>query len=322
MKKIIRCLAVLPFGVVFIHAFAVADAVVPESAVLEAEIAALAPMYFDTPDAAAMALIEAAASDDRNALYAVLGSDLDALVSGDPVADAADRRRFVALSQEAAHLEDETDDSAILVIGPDDWPFPVPLARDEDGWYFDTVAGLDELLDRRIGLNELHAVATARAFVDAQTEYAAADPDGDGVRAYAARFWSGEGTRDGLYWPTNAGEPDSPMGPLVAEAVDEGYQAGESEDGPRPYHGYYFKILTGQGPGAPGGAKSYLRDGRLTDGFGLLAWPASYGNSGIMSFQVNQRGMVYQANLGEDTGVVASAIEAYDPSDGWEAVVD
>jgi hypothetical protein len=279
-------------------------------------------MYFDTPDAAAMALIEAAASDDRDALYGVLGSDLDQLVSGDPVADAADRRQFAALSRESAHLENETDDSAILVIGPNDWPFPIPLAKDDRGWYFDTVAGREELLDRRVGLNELSTLATARAFVDAQMEYAAADPDGDGVRAYAARFWSSDGKRDGLYWPTEAGEPDSPMGPLVAEAVDEGYGIREEGEGPRPYHGYYFKILTAQGPDAPGGAESYLEDGRLTDGFGLLAWPASYGNSGVMSFQVNQRGMVYQADLGEETPAVAKAIAAYDPGAGWEAVVD
>jgi hypothetical protein len=278
-------------------------------------------MSFENPDAAVMALIDAAASEDRDALLAVLGSDLDALGSGDPVADAADRRRFVALSQEAAHLEDETDGSAILVIGPDDWPFPIPLTKNERGWYFDTQEGLEELLDRRIGLNELHAIATARAFVDAQLEYAAADPDGDGVRNYAARFWSTEGIRDGLYWPTNEGEPESPMGPLVDDAVDAGYAVGENTP-PRPYYGYYFKILAAQGPSAPGGVKPYLVDNRLADGFGLLAWPATYGNSGIMSFQVNQRGMVYQADLGKDTADVVEVIDAYNPGDGWEPVVD
>ena len=237
--------------------------------------------------------------------------------------DAADRQRFVELAQQEADLEDETDNSAILVVGPEDWPFPIPLAKDDQGWYFDTRAGIEEILDRRIGLNELHAIATARAFVDAELEYAAADPDGDGVRAYAGRLWSSEGKKDGLYWPTKEGEPESPMGPLVAEAVGEGYETREEGEGPRrPYHGYYFKILTAQGPKAPGGPKSYLKDGRPTEGVALVAWPATYGNSGIMSFQVNQRGMVYQADLGEETASAAAAIDAYNPDDDWEPVVD
>lgn len=280
------------------------------------------PLRFESSDAAAMALIEAAAEEGPDALLAVLGSDLEALVSGDPVADAADRQRFVALAQESASIEDESEDSAILVVGPEDWPFPIPLAKDDQGWYFDTEAGIEEILDRRIGLNELHAIATARAFVDAQREYAAADPDGDGIHAFAARLWSTEGAKDGLYWPTAEGEPESPMGPLVAEAVEEGYQVREEGEGPRPYHGYYFRILTAQGPSAPGGAKSYLKDGHLTEGVALLAWPATYENSGIMSFQVDQRGMVYESDLGEDTETAAAAITAYDPGEGWEPVVD
>jgi len=288
-----------------------------------AEEPAVPPMRFETPDAAAMALIEAAAAEGPDTLLEVLGSDLEELVSGDPVADAADRQRFAQLAQQEADLEDETEDSAILVVGPEDWPFPIPLAKDEKGWYFDTQAGIEEILDRRIGLNELHAIATARAFVDAELEYAAADPDGDGARAYAGRLWSTEGKKDGLYWPTKDGEPESPMGPEVAEAVGEGYETREEGEGPRrPYHGYYFRILTAQGAKAPGGAKSYLKDGQLTEGVALLAWPATYGNSGIMSFQVNQRGMVYQADLGEDTATAAGAIDAYNPGEGWEPVVD
>ncbi len=326
MKTTIALLACLPLVFMMTHPRAAVEEPTPATASASgpgaAEVSAQPPMAFENPDAAVMALIDAAASEDRDALLDVLGSDLDALVSGDPVADAADRRRFVKLSKEAAHLEDETEDSAILVIGPEDWPFPIPLAKDDRGWFFDTQAGLEELLDRRIGLNELHAIATARAFVDAQLEYAAADPDGDGVRAYAGRFWSTEGTRDGLYWSTNEDEPESPMGPLVDDAVEEGYEVREDAQGRRPFHGYFFKILTAQGPSAPGGAKSYLEDGKLADGFGLLAWPASYGNSGIMSFQVNRRGMVYQGDLGEDTASVAEAIDAYDPGEGWEPVVD
>lgn len=281
-----------------------------------------APMRFETPDAAAMELIDAAAAEGGDALFDVLGADLDALVSGDPVADAQDRQDFVELARESASIEDETDDSAILVIGPNDWPFPIPLARDADGWYFDTEAGIEELLDRRIGLNELTAIATARAFVDAQMEYLAADPDGDGTPAYADRFWSSEGKRDGLYWPSTDGEPESPMGPLVADAVNEGYGMRAEGEGPRPYHGYFFKILKAQGPSAPGRARDYVEDGRLTGGFALLAWPVSYDNSGIMSFQVNQRGIVYQADLGEETAEKAAAIAAYDPGEGWEPVID
>jgi hypothetical protein len=322
MNKTIASLTVLPLWLVLAHPSVAAEdpAAVPETE--EAEVSVQPPMSFESPDAAVMALIDAAASEEPNALAGVFGSDLDALVSGDPVADAADRRRFVELSQQEAHIEDETDDSAILVIGPDDWPFPIPLAKNEQGWFFDTQAGIEELLDRRIGLNELHAIATARAFVDAQLEYAAADPDGDGVRAFAGRVWSTAGNRDGLYWPTSEGEPQSPMGPLVDDAVDQGYEVRQDGDERRPYHGYFFKIITAQGSSAPGGAMSYVEDGQLTGGFGLLAWPASYGNSGIMSFQVNQRGLLYQADLGEDTASAAAAIEAYDPGEGWEPVVD
>jgi hypothetical protein len=279
-------------------------------------------MRFESPDAAAMALIDAAAAEGSDDLRAVLGSALDDLVSGDPVADAQDRQDFVELASKAADLEDETDDSAILVLGPEDWPFPIPLARDEDGWYFDTEAGVEEILDRRIGLNELYAIATARAFVEAEREYAAADPDGDGIHAYADRFWSSEGQKNGLFWPTAEGQPQSPMGPLVADAVAEGYGQREAGEGPNPYHGYYFKILTAQGPSAPGGAKSYLEDGRLTKGFGLLAWPATYGNSGIMTFQVDKRGMVYESDLGEDTAAAAISIDTFDLDEEWEPVVD
>jgi hypothetical protein len=299
-----------------IAAEAPAEAVQAPAEEAESELPA---MRFETPDAAAMALIDAAGSEEPGALLAVLGSDLDLLISGDPVADAADRARFVTLAGQGAHLEDADEDAAILVLGPEDWPFPIPLVRDEAGWYFDTEAGVEELLDRRVGRNELFALAAARAYVEAQLEYAAADPDGNGVADYAQRFLSREGTRDGLYWPAGEGIPESPLGPLLADAEDEGYDlaAGPESAGPRPFHGYYFKILTGQGADAPGGARDYLEDGRLTGGFALVAWPASYGNSGVMSFQVNQRGIVYEADLGPDSGAVASGLTAFSPGEGW-----
>jgi hypothetical protein len=267
------------------------------------------PMRFATPDAAVLALIDAAADTEPGALRTILGPDVDELTSGDPVADRRDRDQFVALANESANIEDQTDDAALLVVGPEDWPFPIPLARDADGWYFDTSAGIEEVLDRRVGLNELHAIATARAVVDAQFEYAAADPDGDGVADFAERFWSSEGKRDGLYWPAGDGAPDSPMGPLVADAIAEGYRVGDRDQTPRPYYGYLFKLLSAKG-----------RDGG--DGFGLLAWPASYGNSGVMSFQVNQRGIVYEADLGPDTDQAAAAIEAFSLGNGWSPVTD
>jgi hypothetical protein len=296
----------------------------PAAAAADDKAAAEQPqaLRFATPDAAAMALVEAAADKGADALYAVLGPDLDDLVSGDPVADAADRRWFVAKAKESAHLEDVDADGALLVVGRDDWPFPIPLAKDAAGWYFDTQAGIEELLDRRIGRNELYTLAALRAFVDAEREYAAADPAGNGVHAYADRILSSPGKRDGLYWPTKKGKPQSPLGPLVAEAASQGYVRTADAPGPHPFHGYFFKVLKAQGERAPGGAMSYLKDGHLTEGVGLLAWPASYGNSGIMTFQVNDRGLVYEKDLGDDTATAAAAIDAYDPGEGWEAAVD
>lgn len=279
-------------------------------------------MRFETPDAAALALIEAAAAEGSDLLLAVLGPDLAEMVSGDPVADAANRGWFVENARLSAQIEDESSDSALLVIGPDDWPFPIPLAKDDQGWFFDTAAGLEELLNRRIGLNEIYTLTALRAFVEAQREYAAADPMGQGTPVFADRILSSEGKRDGLYWPTQPGEPESPLGPLVAEAVGAGYGASPSGEGPRPFHGYLYKVLTAQGDQAPGGAMSYLKEGRLTQGVAMLAWPARYGHSGIMTFQVNHKGMVYEQDLGEDTGALAAAIDAYNPGAGWRAAVD
>ncbi|MBP8284223.1 MAG: DUF2950 domain-containing protein [Chromatiaceae bacterium] len=295
---------------------AAGDPAVPEPA------AESGPMRFETPDDAALALIEAAAAEGFDLLLAILGPDLAEMVSGDPVADAADREWFVENARLSAQIEDETGDSALLVIGPDDWPFPIPLAKDDRGWFFDTAAGLEELLNRRIGLNEIYTLAALRAFVEAQREYAAADPMGQGIPVFADRILSSEGKRDGLYWPTQPGEPTSPLGPLVAEAVGAGYGASPSDEGPRPFHGYLYKILTAQGDQAPGGAMSYFKEGRLTQGVALLAWPARYGHSGIMTFLVNHKGLVYEQDLGEDTGALAAAIDAYNPGEGWRAAVD
>jgi hypothetical protein len=269
------------------------------------------------------ALIDAAAEEGSDALLNVLGPDLEELRSGDAVADANERAAFVEAALAAAGIEqqEDEDDRAVLVVGPDDWPFPVPLVRGAEGWYFDTAAGREELLDRRVGRNELTTIAVAHAYVDAQYEYREQHRAGDGVREFAQKFLSSEGSRDGLYWQTTPDEPDSPMGSLVAEAVAEGYRRDDSGE-PRPYHGYFYRILAAQGSHAPRGAGSYLEDGRLTKGFGLLAWPAEYGSSGIMTFQINQSGMLFQKDLGEDTATAAAAIEVYDPDESWAPVME
>ena len=278
---------------------------------------------YPTPEAAAQALIDAAAGEGGDALLAVLGPDLEDLRSGDPVADANERAAFVEAALGSAGIEqgEGEDDRAVLVIGSDDWPFPIPLVRGPEGWYFDAAAGREELIDRRIGRNELTTIAVARSFVEAQFEYAEQDRDGDGVREFAQQFLSSERARDGLYWPTTPDEPESPMGSLVAEAVAEGYRRDASGE-PRPYHGYLYRILTAQGAHAPRGAESYLEDGHLTKGFGLLAWPAEYGNSGIMTFQINQSGLLFQKDLGKESAATAAATWAYDPDASWEAVTD
>lgn len=279
--------------------------------------------HYPTPEAAAQALIDAAAAEGVDALRGVLGADLEELRSGDPVEDANERADFVEAALLSAGIEQQEgeEDRALLVIGPDDWPFPIPLVRGADGWYFDTAAGREELLDRRVGRNELTTIEVARAFVEAQHEYAEHDRNGDGVREFSQKLMSGEGARDGLYWASADGEPESPMGPLVASAWAEGYEPGAG-DGLQPYHGYLYRLLTAQGEHAPLGAGSYLEGGRLIKGFGLLAWPAVYGNSGVMTFQINHSGILYQKDLGEDTAAAASAIRAYDPDETWEPVTD
>jgi hypothetical protein len=278
--------------------------------------------FFETPEAAAQALVDAVLAEDTEVVKAVLGPGSEELSSGDPVADRAEREAFVEAAVEAAAIEQEdgVDDRAVLVIG-DDWPFPIPLVKGAQGWHFDTEAGLEEIYLRRIGNNELYAISVASAYAEAQEEYASVDRNGDGVREYAQRLASSEGQRDGLYWPVEEGERESPMGPLVADAVAKGYA--RSDDGePVPYHGYFYRMLSGQGASAPGGAKSYVADGRMTGGYALLAYPAEYGNSGIMTFMINQQGIVFEKDLGDETGTLAAAITVYDPDKSWEPVTD
>jgi hypothetical protein len=279
---------------------------------------AFAQQDYKTPQDAVDALVASAKSGDEKAALVVLGQEgQDIISSGDKVSDDAVRARFVA-SYDAKHLVAmEGDNKATLVIGDNDYPFPIPLHRNKNGtWSFDTDEGRIEVLARRIGHNELDAIQTCLAFVDAQNDYTAKDR-GAGIGAYAQRFISTEGKKDGLYWPTAQGEEESPLGPLFAAASAQGYHAGQ---GRTPYHGYYYKILTKQGPAATGGTADYVVNGKMIGGFALAAYPAEYRNSGVMTFIVNHDGTVFQKDLGPKTDDIAEAITAFNPYKSWTKV--
>jgi len=284
---------------------------------------------FSTPEEAMLALVEAVKAKDRAELKRIFGPDDDQLLSGDPVKDNEDLESFAAAVSESAQLKRDDDAKDTLVVGKNNYPFPIPIVKQGDHWIFDTKAGIEEILNRRIGEDELSAIATCRAYVVAQWEYFTEGHWGhDGVAAYAQKFRSTPGEHDGLYWETAEGEKPSPLGELVAAARAEGYgpkgqtQAQGKEEGQKPthspYHGYFFKILTRQGSHAPGGKYSYIINGNMIAGYALLAYPAKWGNSGVMTFIVNQQGRVYQKNLGPDTAKSASAITEYDPDPSWK----
>jgi hypothetical protein len=269
---------------------------------------------FAQPDAALQAFIGALGTGDPARLGGLFGPEhMDEILGDDPVAARADMAKVYADAERAAALRPAGADRMVVVVGREAWPFPVPLVRDADGWRFDAAAGAEEIADRRIGRNELAAIEVMRAYVDAQREYASEDHGGDGVLEYAQRIASTGDKRDGLYWPTAEGEAPSPFGPFVAEAGGylEGRQAGA------PYHGYYFRVLTGQGPNAPGGAYGYVINGHMVAGFAMLAWPATYDDTGVMSFLVGPNGVVLEADLGPDTAERARAITTYDPGPSW-----
>jgi Protein of unknown function (DUF2950) len=281
-------------------------------------IPASAQERFDSADGAVTALIDAAKSDSKDAVLGVLGPDGRKIVSsGDEVADRSTREKFVAAYDAKHLLRSDGKGREILVIGDDGWPFPIPIVRSRDKWSFDTKAGLDEILRRRIGRNELAAIQVALAYVQAQNEYASLDPAGLGPHAYAQHIVSSPGKKDGLYWPTAEGEEPSPLGDLAAQATTEGYKIGQK---PIPYHGYFYRILKRQVGSAPGGAYDYVVKGKMIGGFALIASPAEYGNSGIMSFMVNQDGTVFQKDLGPATAKRARAIDAYAPDQSWTKV--
>lgn len=280
---------------------------------------AVEQMSFTCLEVAVKALYEVFKSQDVRAIYRVLGPGSAGLIyTGDPVADEQMRERVLAAYDESVKIELEGADRATLLMGAQDFPFPFPLKRVASGWKFDATAGAEEILNRRIGENELTVIRACLAYGDAQREYATADRDGDGVLEYAQRFDSSEGNHDGLYWATKEGEPPSPLGPLFARAQSEGYDL--SKPGPTPFHGYYFRILTGQGPGAPAGEYDYLIRGNMIGGFALVAYPSRWGASGVMSFMCSHDGRVYQKNLGPDSAAIASQMTRFEPDETWEKV--
>ena len=288
------------------------------AALLGVTASAFAQEQFSSAEDAVAALVDAAKTGDAKAILAVLGPDGQVIVSsGDPVADGNTRDKFVAAYDAKHSIELEGNGTQTLIIGDDNWPFPIPLVNNAGKWQFDTKQGLDEILSRRIGRNELAAIQVAQAYVQAQNEYATLDPAGLGRGVYAQRILSRPDKKDGLYWPTAEGEQPSPLGDLAAQASAEGYKTGEK---PIPFHGYYYRILTRQGADAPGGAYDYLVKGKLKGGFALIAVPAEYGNSGIMTFMVNQDGTVFQKDLGPKTTRLATKIDAFVPDQGWTKV--
>ena len=282
---------------------------------------ASAPVHqesFSSPDQALTALIDALKGNNLSALAKIFGPEIEPVLhSGDPVADKNGREKFVAWAGEAHHF-DGSGDTLTLVIGKDDWPFPIPLKKVDAHWRFDTAAGKEEILDRRIGQNELSTIQTMLAIVDAQRDFANLQRQQSGIAEYAQHILSTPGKRDGLFWPTAEGEPESPLGPLVAEAHAAGYRRGTKEEGSTPYHGYFFKVLTSQGPNAPGGAADFIVNGHMIGGFGVVAWPSRYDDSGVMTFIVNHDGTVYQKDLGAQTAELAPAITSFDPDPSWQ----
>jgi Protein of unknown function (DUF2950) len=275
---------------------------------------------FGSPDDAVKALVAAARAGDRAGVDAIFGPEIKELLSGDPKQDAIEFAAFARSVGQYAHWVQKADDRAVLNIGDQNWPMPIPLVRRGGAWVFDTAAGKEEIVNRRIGKDELTAIGVCRTYVVAQREYAGEDRDASGVLKFAQRIRSTHGTRDGLYWHAEPGEDQSPFGPLMAEARAEGYGHKTAEGEPQPFHGYLFKILTSQGAAAPGGAYDYVINGNMIAGFALVAYPAHWGESGIMTFIVNQWGKVYECNLGAQSADVAAAMTDFNPDSAWTQV--
>ncbi|HEY4370075.1 MAG TPA: DUF2950 domain-containing protein [Steroidobacteraceae bacterium] len=282
---------------------------------------------FASADEAVQSLVTAARSDDARALLRVLGKDAQPLIdSGDPVQDENSRKRFIQ-EYDATHvLEGNATGAITLNVGTDKWPFPIPIVQSNGRWRFDTAAGTEEIINRRVGANELATIQSCLAFVDAEREYYVRNPQRDPLLHFSQKFMSSEEQKDGLYWPTTGNEESSPLGEKFAEARSEGYfqDAASQSSQANPYHGYVYRLLKAQGPNASGGAYDYVVRDKMLGGFALLAYPAEYGNSGVMTFIVNHSGVVYSKDLGPDTPKVAASIEIFDPDHSWqrEASID
>ena len=275
------------------------------------------PRVFRSPGSAAAALVEAARTDDLKEMTTILGPDAKEIISsGDPVADNNAREEFTRRYDQMHRLTYDDQGRVILYIGSENWPLPIPIVKRGDGWAFDSAAGEEEMLYQRVGKNELFTIDVLEELADAQLEYADRERDASGVAQYARTIFSSPGKKNGLYWAAKEGEPESPIGPLIADATAEGYQRDPSGR-PAPFHGYYYKVLTGQGADAPGGASDYTVDGKMTRGFAFLAYPADYRASGVMTFMIDKAGVVVEKDLGPDTEKLAPAITTFNPDSSW-----
>jgi hypothetical protein len=279
------------------------------------------PRTFATPDEAVKTLVAAAKKANLDELLAIFGPDGKELAStADPATARMNLKVFTLASAERLRLEDQGPNKKILVIGGEEWPFPVPLVKAPNGWRFDTAAGKEEILARRIGRNELAVIDSCRAYVTAQKRYAREGHDGRPAGAYAMAFRSDPGKQNGLYWPAVKGQKPSPLGELVAQASEEGRTKAAASGQRSPFHGYYFRILTSQGASAAGGAKNYVANGVMSGGFALVAWPAEYGATGVMTFVVNQDGVVFEKDLGKDSSAAGEKMTAFNPDKSWQRV--
>jgi hypothetical protein len=304
-----------PIPVLF--AFSIVVAILVIITFAGTSFAAAKQKSFASAEEAVKALVTAAKNNNDKELLAIFGSDAkDLMSSGDAVADRQRREIFLKYFDEKTSLSKE-EDNMIILIGKNDWPFPIPIVKKGETWIFDTQKGKEEVLNRRIGENELYTIQTCLAIVDAQREYVMMDRDGDNLHEYAEKFASDPGKKNGLYWETKEGEEPSPLGQLLAKAKSEGYSKKGKTGNPVPYHGYYYQILKAQGKHASGGAYNYVIKGNMFGGFAVVAWPAKYGNSGVMTFIVNHDGVVYQNNLGENTAKTAKGMTKYDPDNTW-----
>jgi hypothetical protein len=321
MKNATDLIAVAVSAALFVFALTPAAAQAPAqpAATASAKPAPTrAQRTYASPEEAVRSLVDVIRAADAKALAVIFGPGSEAwITTGDAVQDEQDRKSFLAAYDEKNVLEKKDAGAIILAVGADAWPFPVPIVKKGSQWVFDAVAGREEITNRRVGRNELDAIQTLRAVVDAQRKYAATDAAGNGAAEYARRFISSDGKTDGLYWPTKAGEPASPLGPLADVAAAEGYSKKASPASPQPYRGYRFRMLTAQGKDAPGGAADYLVKDKLLGGFAVVAYPVTYGVSGIMSFLVNNDGVVYEKDLGSATASAAGGMTRYNPDKSW-----